>query len=326
MMTKIPKGGASRAGSCGGLVAYLEKEQAGQWISQAQDNLTAPEVIAAIDANKRDLSKSDDKYYQVVISPSGKEMAHIGHDPEKLTAFVRAAMEQYAANFGKGLGSVDLVWFAKVEHSRSHTHQERAVQLGEIAKGTPKEGDQTHVHVLVSRLENLQGYKAKQQAGELPLTAQGKPRRAYKLSPLTHHQETGQGAVLGGFGRNRLSSAVERQFDQQFGYQRPLTESFRYLHTMKHGSEQAKEEITREVAFLRPAFQVHRSDISHEKPEEYKPIVKPAKAPQVDSNEAVGDLLGKMYQQKDALDLNKAIAAALAERDKAGSQTKKVEP
>jgi len=67
-------------------------------------------------------------------------------------------MEQYAANFGKGIESKDLVWFAKIEHSRSFDHTDRAVQLGEQQKGVVKTGDQTHIHVIVSRTENLREY------------------------------------------------------------------------------------------------------------------------------------------------------------------------
>jgi hypothetical protein len=320
MMTKIPKGGASRAGSCNGLVTYLEKEQEGQWISQEQEGLSAPEVVAAIDDNKRDLSAKDDKYYQVVISPSHKELAHLGGDPQALTAFVRAAMEQYAANFGKGLDSADLVWFAKVEHTRSHTHQERAVQLGEIAPGTPKEGPQTHIHVLVSRMENLRVYQAKKAIGALPLTAQGKPRRAYKLSPLTHHQDTEKGAVQGGFGRNAFSAAVESQFDQQFGYKRLLTESFRYLHTMKHGSEGAKTEMQQLAESLSPS-KAHRSDISEAGIITYQTIQKSRNVSTGASNE-LGDVLGKVIQRKDAADLEKTLAKALAALD---AQRKKPE-
>lgn len=313
MMTKIPKGGASRAGSCSGLVAYLEKEQAGHWISQDQELLAGHEVVAALDANKRDLSAKDDKYYQLVISPSQKELAHLGGDSRPLTAFVRAAMEAYAANFGKGLQSKDLVWFAKVENERHHTHQERAVQLGEIAQGTPKEGPQTHIHILVSRMEDLRAYQAKKESGELALTAQGKPRRAYKLSPLTHHQETEKGAVKGGFGRNAFSAAVESQFDRQFGYERSLTDSFRYRHTMKHGSEQAKTEM-QQLSQAVPPFQVRSDTLRDEPAFAYPPIQKSKNVASGASNK-LGKVLEKVVQQTEAATLQKTLEKVVAELD-----------
>lgn len=197
MITKVPRGGAARNGSAAGLVEYLEKEKVGHWISQDQELLAGHEVVKAIDQNKRDLSHKQDKYYQLVFSPSQKELAHIGHDPKKLTEFVRGAMEEYAANFNKGITSKDLVWFAKVEHGRNHTYQDRSVQLGDVEKGTAKSGDQTHIHVIVSRTENLAEYQAKKKAGELSINEQGKERRAFRLSPLTNHQDTTHGHIKG---------------------------------------------------------------------------------------------------------------------------------
>ncbi len=139
-MTKIGAGGA---GSSGGLVDYLEKEnklkpeqQAELWFSQNREQVAGHEVVAEIDHNKRNLGREDAKYYQVILAPSQAELAHIGSDPQKLKAFTRATMEEYAANFGKGIESKDLVWFAKIEHSRSFDHTNRAVQLGEQQKGT----------------------------------------------------------------------------------------------------------------------------------------------------------------------------------------------
>ena len=162
MMTKVGGGGP---GSCGGLVEYLEKEQLGQWFSQNREQLAGHEVVTEMDPNKRNLGREDAKYYQVILAPSQAELAHIGSDPQKLQAFTRATMEQYAANFGKGIESKDLVWFAKIEHSRSFDHTNRAVQLGEQQKGVAKSGDQTHIHVIVSRTENLGEYAAGKQNG-----------------------------------------------------------------------------------------------------------------------------------------------------------------
>lgn len=42
--------------------------------------------------------------------------------------------------------------------------------------------------------------------------------------------------VTGGFERKRYSERVEQAFDQAFAYERPLTETFRYAHTMQHGT------------------------------------------------------------------------------------------
>jgi hypothetical protein len=248
MMTKIPssgKGLSSRSGSCGGLAQYLEKEHPGQWFGQKLENVPGYQVVAEIDANKRNLGVADDKYYQIVLAPSKAELAHIGSDPEALKAFTRSAMEEYAQNFGKGIESRDLVWYAKIEHSRSYDYTDRAVQLGEQAKGGLKVGDQTHIHVIVSRTENLKTYRQDLAEG---LHERKNP---YHLSPLTNHKGTTKGVVLGGFERNSFSQRVEQRFDQGFGYERGLTESFRYLHGMKYGDEGLKAELSQAAALER---------------------------------------------------------------------------
>ncbi|RPD43583.1 hypothetical protein DNI29_23485 [Hymenobacter sediminis] len=233
MVAKIPSSGtglSQRTGSCAGLVAYLEKEVQGQWFSLDREDVPAAEVTQALDRNKRNLNRDADKYYQVILAPSQAELRHIDSDPEKLRAYTRAAMEEYAANFGKGIEGKDLVYFAKVEHERTTGPRDRAVQVGDVPRGQPKEGEQTHIHVLVSRTENLSRYTERKQTGELDR------KNPYHLSPLTNHKNTERGVVTGGFERKQYSERVEQAFDQVFSYERPLAETFRYAHTMQHGT------------------------------------------------------------------------------------------
>lgn len=233
MVAKIPasgKGLSQRSGSCGGLVAYLEKEVQGEWFSLDREDVSAAEVVATLDQNKRNLNRAADKYYQVVLAPSQAELRHIDSDPEKLRAYTRAAMEQYAANFGKGIEGRDLVYFAKVEHERTTNHQDRAVQLGDVAKGQAKPGPQTHIHVIVSRTENLARYAERKKTREI------ERKNPYHLSPLTNHKDTQRGVVTGGFERKQYSERVEQAFDRAFAYERPLVETFNYAYTMQHGT------------------------------------------------------------------------------------------
>lgn len=302
MMTKI---GGGSSGSCGGLVEYLEKEQAGLWFSQGREQLAGHEVVAQIDHNKRNLGREDAKYYQVILAPSQAELAHIGSDSQKLQAFTRATMEQYAANFGKGIESKDLVWFAKIEHSRSFTHTDRAVQLGEQPKGIAKAGDQTHIHVIVSRTENLREY-VEGKKNELH-----QRKNPYHLSPLTNHKATTKGPVVGGFERNGFSQRTEQTFDQAFGYERPLTESFRFLHCMKYGDEQAKGDMQRQVA-----EQGQERTQRHEQRQRAEIYQPPGKTPENEFTDDLRAVLGKAYQQKDVHDLSAALASAQAERER----------
>lgn len=240
MVVKVSGGSG---GSCGGLVEYLEKQERGQWFSGERDGLTARDVAPALDANKRNLGREDEKFYQVIISPSREELRHVGCDPARLREYTRGVMEQYAQNFGKGLESRDLVWFAKIEHERSQGPGDRAVQLGEATKGKKKEGEQTHVHVLVSRTENLRRFAARQQAGEL------ERKHPLKLSPATNHRETSRGAVRGGFDRTAFIRASEQEFDRRFTYRREQTETFDFSRTQQHGSP--AERVAQRLAVIR---------------------------------------------------------------------------
>lgn len=135
-------------------IAYLgheaqEQGRTNTFFSQSEEGISAEEVQATMDSNTKGLRKQHEKFYSLVLSPSEKELQHIGRDSEKLRAYTVAVMENYAANFnlsnGRQLTSDDLLWFATV-------HEERKLKHGDDQqkKGTPKSGLHTHVHVIVS--------------------------------------------------------------------------------------------------------------------------------------------------------------------------------
>lgn len=215
----------ANGGSCQRLAGYLEKEnnqlppaQQEAFFCHQSDKVSQTEVVAGIDRNgaAQGLKTGQDRFYTFTIDPSQKELAHIGGDPDKLRVYTRGVMENYAANFGKGIESKDLVWFAKIEYSRSYTYEDKAVQEGAAQKGQPKEGDQTHIHILVSR------FKERQHEGE----------RTASLSPLTNHRKAG-GAIGNGFDRVNFIQANERLFDEKFSYQREQTETFDHARQAK---------------------------------------------------------------------------------------------
>lgn len=273
MVVKVSGG---RGGSCAGLVDYLEKQERGQWFSQAQEGMSAQVVTPSIDENKRNLGKEEEKFYQLIISPSQAELAHIGDDPAKLRDYTRAVMEEYARNFGKGIEGKDLIWFAKVEQERTHGPGDRSVQTGEASKGTKKEGEQTHVHLIVSRTEDLARFKAQQQAGQIDR------KHPLKLSPATNHRATQRGAVKGGFDRTNFIRASEQQFDRQFGYERSPSETFDYSRTQQHGSQ--AERVAQRLTVIRSETQRREQDRQRayaQRPAEHQAIepVRPSDRP-----------------------------------------------
>lgn len=156
------KGGIySNLGSSNFLVNYLEHEAREEkqtdkaiFFDQRSAGIDAGTVQERIDANVLGLQKGKPGFHSLVISPSQEELKHIDNDPEKLTAYTRQVMENYAANFTdkrqRSLKSDDLVWFATIHRSRHYTGLDDAVQTGKAQSRQPKEGEQTHIHVVVS--------------------------------------------------------------------------------------------------------------------------------------------------------------------------------
>lgn len=190
------KNAYQNTGSAARTLNYLVKESTEQgkeavFFGATADSLTAAQVQASIDGNVKGLKDSDVKFYSLVLSPSEAELAHIGNDEAKLTAFTRAAMEQYAGNYnlnnGRELSSSDLVWAATIHRSRSYRGDDEQVQSGEKKEGEKKEGLQTHVHIIVS---------ARDAGQKITLNPQGQKRR---------------------FNMQEWQGKVKQTFDKSFG-------------------------------------------------------------------------------------------------------------
>lgn len=226
-------------GSVRDLAYYLEKEnqekashEKERFFSQDEDGITAEEVIEAIDSNKKGLKHRDGKFYLINISPSWKELEHIGNDPEKLKAFTREAMDAYARNFKRGIRGDDLLYFAKIEHHRKYKGFDQEVKNGLAKQGELKPGNQTHIHVIVSRKDR-----------------EGKRQ----FSPLSNHRGTQKGPVRGGFDRKAFYTAVEQTFDRTTAYDRPLQETFEYRNAMRYGNAKRKIEMKELAASQYPS-------------------------------------------------------------------------
>ena len=227
----------SNAGSCGQLVEYLEKEnnlkaepKAELWFNQGRDDLRPYEVRQGIDTNTAKLKQSEAKFYLVNISPSQKELQHIGNDPQKLKEYARGVMAEYAANFQKGLGPDDVKWYGKVEYNRGYKWTDLEVKHGLNQRGEAKAGYQIHVQIIVSRKDS---------------------HNQRLLSPMTNHRGQGKskahGQKFGQFNRVEFKERSEVAFDTQMGYRRELEESFRYQNTMSNGTTQERVAMTLEL-------------------------------------------------------------------------------
>jgi len=203
----------NNAGSSRQLVNYMEHEDmkriehglpAEGFFNLTDDNIYKSEVIQRIDGNIGQLMKTDAKFYAIHVSPSAKELAQMGRtEQEQSDAMKRYIREvfipAYAQNFNKGLDANDILFYGKI-----HFERERS-----------KKASFMHCHLIVSRKDQT---------------------NKKKISPVTNHRNTKNGAIQGGFDRKNLFQQAESGFDKLFGYQRDLQETFLYCNTMKNGS------------------------------------------------------------------------------------------
>lgn len=209
-----PSGGTyNNAGSSRQLASYLEHEDLERmekgiytdgFFNLTDDNIYKSKVIKDIDSNIGQLLKTDAKFFAIHVSPSESELRAMGNaEQEKVEVMKRYIREvfipEYAKNFNKGLSEVDIKFYGKIHFDRSRSDNELNM----------------HCHLIVSRKDQT---------------------NKKKLSPLTNHKNTKNGVIKGGFDRVNLFRQAEQGFDNLFGYNRQLSESFEYANTMKNGS------------------------------------------------------------------------------------------
>ncbi len=218
-------------GSSATLVNYLDKEnrlfkseEPTLWFNGDSKTVQSYEVKNKIDHNIAKLCRDDAKFFLINISPSQKEIAHLkelyGEDGarEKLRDYAVKIMDEYARNFKKEniQSNADLLWFGKLENHRYYSHKDKEVKSGQVRRGTVKPGDQMHVQVIVSRKDIT---------------------NKIRLSPM--NKSRGRNAEhskkLGQFDRVAFKNSGERVFDQQFDFQRPISETFNHANANAKG-------------------------------------------------------------------------------------------
>lgn len=232
MHVKIQGGGKgkySNQGSCVAVVNYLEHEDEVRakknekvefFFSHIDDQVDPQLIIDSIDNNKKKLCRNDAKFFVMTVSLSEKEIQHLGKNQqeqsEKIKSFVRnEVMERYAENFNKELKAKDLMYFGKIHFDR---------------KQDSKNELNAHCHIIVSRK-----------------TLNGKLR----ISPMTNHVNTKEGAVKGGFSRTDFYNNAEKSFDNKFVFPRQFDESFDYYKRMKKAKAKEIEYLTKQSFILK---------------------------------------------------------------------------
>lgn len=172
-VSRTPINGGNK-GSCSLLVNYLEKESEGEFHDKDNNVISANDVQKGIDEHviNSKLSNNEAKFYMITIAPSKDEINHlVGRNVnsidelsaeekqglnEKLNDYTTNVMDEYAKNFhreDKGIcSSKDLVYYSRIEQNREYKSTDSEVKNGTAKAGEQKEGMQTHIHVIVSRL------------------------------------------------------------------------------------------------------------------------------------------------------------------------------
>jgi hypothetical protein len=245
-------------GSCNALINYLEKENLEKdllnhekFFDQKSSDVSFHSVQATIDNNKGKLGKEETKFYMISVNPSKDELRHIGRkvsgrdikDISQLTAielkryeealkdYTRRVMDEYAKNFNRGLTSENLVYFGKVEHTRYHGRDSAEVKEGLYKAGDKKEGLQTHVHIVVSRMDES---------------------KKIRLSPMANAKNS-KNIINGkevqiGFDRIKFVQSCEKSFDTNFDYKRSQQHKFSHYHTMKNQMRNTAKNVAMSLA------------------------------------------------------------------------------
>ncbi len=262
------KTGAAFSKSAGDFVSYLEKENEGKsplekeyFFNQYEDNIKPYEVIKGIDGNTAKLKTKEPKYYSITMSPSQYELKHIRNNPEKLKAFVRDAMKEYASSFnreinGRPINIDDLKYYAKVEYERTYKSNDVAIrenkpyskqiahlknELRKVERGEIS-GNTRQIEKEIQKLTRDAPYKIRGQMIEPGMKKEGlqshvhiivsrkdasntyslSPGSKYKASEVKMHGKM----VKRGFERDRFFQNSEKAFDKMFQYNRNYVETY----------------------------------------------------------------------------------------------------
>ncbi|NJX17414.1 DUF5712 family protein, partial [Tamlana crocina] len=107
-------------------VGYLEKENQDleqgsmeHFFNQYDDEISANEVVNAIDGNGAKLKKTEPKFYSITVNPSKYELNRLQNNSEDLKRYTRYLMKDYVASFnreinGRPITIDDIKYYAKI--------------------------------------------------------------------------------------------------------------------------------------------------------------------------------------------------------------------
>ena len=241
----------ANTGSSAALVEYLMHEDAERlaagleilpFFNAMGIEVSEGEVIQKLDRNHKKLHYEDAKFFHLDLNPSENELRAMGTTDEEIIEgckkYALAMSQAYAENFNKEviighdensnpitrpLSAEDLMLFWKIHINRGE-----------------KEGLQVHIHGVPSRKDI---------------------HNKLQLSPKTNHRGTKEGPVKGGFERTAYYKKAEEVFDEMFGYNRAVTETFEYYLAQKRGEELKESQKAQITPEIEKKEQSHKMDV-----------------------------------------------------------------
>ncbi len=152
-------------------------------------------------------------------------------------------MDIYAQNFNKkdgtskNLTGKDLVYFAKIEENRYYKGTDEEVKQGVAKQGDVLPGDNTHVHIIVSRTDRSKKIKLSPLANSKKLFS----RESFKLKSCKHFDENyryeGAGRELEKHIVMRDGSIQDREDYFMREYERIIVPHFTEEHQEEEGEK-----------------------------------------------------------------------------------------
>lgn len=260
--------GGNFSASVADYVTYLEKENTDlqpdhqeHFFNHRDDHVHENEVVKEIDNNAAKLSKNEPRYYSLTINPSSRELEHIKNDPDKLKAYTRQLMKEYASCFnreinGRPVQASDIKYYGKIEYTRTYKISDKEVRenmpfLKEIAKlennirkiergelpGSVKQAQkeirdlrENAPHRNSGKIIEEGHYKPGNQMHVHLIVSRKDMGNSVSLSPGSKYRASEvifQGKLVKrGFDRDQFFEKAEQRFDKQFGFKRNFADSY----------------------------------------------------------------------------------------------------
>lgn len=268
--------GGNYSKSSADFVDYLEKENQAlegellsggaenieHFFNQYEDEISASEVVKAIDKNTAKLEKTEPRFYSITVSPSKYELRRLQHNSEDLKKYTREIMKDYVKSFnreinGRPVSIDDIKYYAKIEHQRAFKGTDkqvkenqpfatkilqlktdiRKVQRGEITgniKNMQQEIDQLERQAPHQQNSQriVQGMQKNGNQSHIHIIVSRKDAsNRFSLSPGSKYRasqvELNGKTIKRGFDRDQFFKNAEKTFDQTFGYRRNFVETYK---------------------------------------------------------------------------------------------------